>query len=586
MINSFFLTKQLEMHPRRLIRRLIGFALAVFTLFLFAAYLILHNSSRNNLDAFYSNIKMHSQEFIQQQINERKNNLAILAALPQYREIMKIVERYIINRQAHNGLFSPEEFLSTERKLKPLMNFREIFNEHQSLLNSLHMVEFISMDGFSISGDFPDFKYEPFPYFYQLKTAVARGETAGNFLVMKSNPPGVSSGFEKGIIYFFQQVKGDEGLPMGYFCLQLNLDMVVDILTSRLPGQEFLHLASDGNNDGFYTIYRDIELYWINKEGKPLTSLRHNSVYTRNLSSVGFQGGTAYPLFDPLRPKAEDEVSNIPVITSLLNNYFDELMQLKNSYFSYYHEKVNGGGFWVDEINCGLVAEIESDRVFRPYRSAFFLICVILLLSLFVTLYFILLINKLRETALDANPLTQLPGNRVINERIQFFLNKGYGAVVYGDLDNFKAYNDAYGFSLGDRVIQFTADILKNHVGIFPVKKSFCGHIGGDDFIFIVPEGDVLAVTAEIGEKFDKGIRDFYNNVHLEKGFIEGKNREGAAVKYPVMAFSMAGVLLSRHHMKHYLEVANHCGELKKFSKKIHGSKLFMDRREDKPGIV
>ena len=120
---------------------------------------------------------------------------------------------------------------------------------------------------------------------------------------------------------------------------------------------------------------------------------------------------------------------------------------------------------------------------------------------------------------LDSNPLSRLPGNTKIQEMIQTRMQSGVQfAVAYTDLDNFKAYNDKYGFDKGDAVILFTADIIKAAVADFGEQSDFIGHIGGDDFVIISSPDRIPEIGNKIIELLDTGIGQFF-----KPGFV-GRN--------------------------------------------------------------
>lgn len=180
----------------------------------------------------------------------------------------------------------------------------------------------------------------------------------------------------------------------------------------------------------------------------------------------------------------------------------------------------------------------------------------------------------------DANPLTGLPGNvqiqREINKKIA---NESPYAVVYADLDNFKAYNDAYGFSSGDVVLKMTADILSNRLHECGNKSDFVGHIGGDDFIVVTTPDDVDNICNSIISEFDHRIRDKYSMVDLERGLIFTSNRAGELEKFPLMTISLAVVTNEDKTYDTYLRISEVAAELKKKAKAIEGSNFVKDQR-------
>ena len=179
----------------------------------------------------------------------------------------------------------------------------------------------------------------------------------------------------------------------------------------------------------------------------------------------------------------------------------------------------------------------------------------------------------------NANPLTGLPGNLEIMRELDYRIEKKLPfAAIYADLDNFKAYNDAYGFMKGDVAIKLTADILRDAAAVGDCD-SFMGHIGGDDFIIIVNPLCVESVCQGIIERFDQRIRILYADNDLERGHIVMYNRQGAETRYPVMTISLAVVTNENRSYSSHLEVSDIAAELKKRAKSINGSVYIKDTR-------
>ena len=141
---------------------------------------------------------------------------------------------------------------------------------------------------------------------------------------------------------------------------------------------------------------------------------------------------------------------------------------------------------------------------------------------------------------LDANPLTKLPGNVSILKDFEARIkSQEHFAVGYLDLNKFKEFNDRYGFELGDRVICHIASIIIKALEKFGSSSDFLGHIGGDDFIFIVPPDSVDQICTQIIESFDKSIGNFYNEEDRKRGYIITKNRLGQLCKISVLSLSV-----------------------------------------------
>ncbi len=189
-------------------------------------------------------------------------------------------------------------------------------------------------------------------------------------------------------------------------------------------------------------------------------------------------------------------------------------------------------------------------------------------------------VQHLRELDIDANPLTHLPGNNSIGSAIQEALDeKRDDVVIYTDLDNFKAYNDAYGFSAGDDVLLFNAETLHTALRSVCTGQGFLGHVGGDDFVVLAPADCAEELGARIVRIFDEGVPNFYHPQDRERGSIVATDRQGRTTRFPLLSISMGGVRLRDHDFTRFVEVATACADVKCSAKKIAGSNLFMDRR-------
>ncbi|GAB1477326.1 hypothetical protein MASR2M70_21640 [Bacillota bacterium] len=189
-------------------------------------------------------------------------------------------------------------------------------------------------------------------------------------------------------------------------------------------------------------------------------------------------------------------------------------------------------------------------------------------------------LKRLYNLALDANPITGLPGNNSIKNAITAAIETNQEAYIfYADLDNFKAYNDTYGFANGDKVILFTSNLLKSMMKELVVSEGFIGHIGGDDFVFIVEKSNALDFANRFIARFDQGIKENYSAKDSANGYIVSKNRKGEEASFPLVSISIAGVDLSQRKYSNYLEVSDICAELKHMAKQTLGSCLVIDRR-------
>jgi len=189
-------------------------------------------------------------------------------------------------------------------------------------------------------------------------------------------------------------------------------------------------------------------------------------------------------------------------------------------------------------------------------------------------------LERLNKLAFDANPSTGLPGNNSIAEAITKAIDKQSDVcVIHADLDNFKAYNDKYGFARGDDVIRFTSETLQRVLLETRSDDIFIGHIGGDDFVMIISSSLCQHFANTIIQNFDHGIRKFYDNQDLAHNGIVSVNRAGEEQFFPIISLSLSGVDLSKRSFTQYIEVNDVCAEVKKKAKSIPGSCFFMDRR-------
>lgn len=190
-------------------------------------------------------------------------------------------------------------------------------------------------------------------------------------------------------------------------------------------------------------------------------------------------------------------------------------------------------------------------------------------------------LKRLYTLALDSNPLTGLPGNNSIARRIeQAIASREEVGVLYADLDHFKPYNDKYGFANGDKVILFTQHVIKDVLKELSVNESFIGHVGGDDFVVIVPSTMMNEVAQKTIELFDSGIKEFYQPEDAKKGCFYSINRKGEKETFPLVSISISGVNIQDNQYKNYLEVNDACADAKKKAKAIKGSSYFRDRRK------
>lgn len=182
---------------------------------------------------------------------------------------------------------------------------------------------------------------------------------------------------------------------------------------------------------------------------------------------------------------------------------------------------------------------------------------------------------------LDANPLTGLPGNLTIMHEAERRIALGQRfALGYIDLDHFKAYNDKYGFTRGDEVLRMTARIVVNAVRQAQNNETYVGHVGGDDFVIMLPAEIVDPVCKRICDDFDQIIPNFYDDQDRRAGQIQSVDRQGTARSFPLIGCSIAVVDTGASHIVHLGELSARAAELKKVAKATDGSCYVIDRRK------
>ncbi|PYP41336.1 MAG: diguanylate cyclase response regulator [Gemmatimonadetes bacterium] len=194
-----------------------------------------------------------------------------------------------------------------------------------------------------------------------------------------------------------------------------------------------------------------------------------------------------------------------------------------------------------------------------------------------------LVTRALRDVAV--NPSTLLPGTTEIEREIKRRMELGeFFAVCYADLDHFKEYNDRYSYNDGDRVIYLLSRILHDVVRGMIGKQGFVGHIGGDDFIFVLPIESISPVCSEILDVFDTLVPYQYNEQDRRAGYYFGKDRRGQLHRVPLMTLSIGVVTNQHRRFLHPAQVSELATEMKSYAKTQAGSVFVVDRRHDREG--
>lgn len=180
------------------------------------------------------------------------------------------------------------------------------------------------------------------------------------------------------------------------------------------------------------------------------------------------------------------------------------------------------------------------------------------------------------------SPLTGLPGNVQIQaEMKKRLLNKEGFVMLYFDLDNFKAYNDVYGFLNGDEIIKFTARTIVRNIEGLTNGDGFIGHIGGDDFVAIVSvNNDYEYICQNIIAEFEKEVVKFFNAEDVEKGYLEVPNRRGIIEEFPLTSISVGVVVADKGRFHNVLEIGEAGAQVKHLAKTTMGSAYSIDRRK------
>ncbi len=190
-------------------------------------------------------------------------------------------------------------------------------------------------------------------------------------------------------------------------------------------------------------------------------------------------------------------------------------------------------------------------------------------------------LKRLEEMYLDTSPLTHLPGGIAIENILKKRIDSGSSfAFCLIDLDNFKAYNDHYGYARGNQVIKNTAQLIENAVKKHGTDRTFYGHIGGDDFVVITSIDRYAKICRFVVTQFDKTVGELYDPEDLKQGAIIRVSRKGVKKKFPIMTISIGVVTNKKMKLKHAVQVGEIAAEVKNYAKSKPGSLYFVDRRK------
>jgi diguanylate cyclase (GGDEF)-like protein len=180
------------------------------------------------------------------------------------------------------------------------------------------------------------------------------------------------------------------------------------------------------------------------------------------------------------------------------------------------------------------------------------------------------------------SPLTGLPGNHRINDEIEARTASAVGfAVCHVDLDNFKAFNDRYGWMRGDDVIELLAATLKLAAAEAGAPPPFVGHVGGDDFVVVCTPEQVETLCLTALERFDAGVLALHEADDVERGFLAVVDRQGHERHYPLTSVSIGVATTERRRYSDHRDVVAVANEMKAVAKARSGSIVAIDRRTD-----
>jgi diguanylate cyclase (GGDEF)-like protein len=190
-------------------------------------------------------------------------------------------------------------------------------------------------------------------------------------------------------------------------------------------------------------------------------------------------------------------------------------------------------------------------------------------------------LKELEQMSLDASPLTRLPGNIAIEQVLEKKLKEGkHFAVCYADLDNFKVFNDRYGYIRGSDLIRSTGELIYETVKALGREYVFIGHIGGDDFVMVVSPEEAVEISEAIIKKFDKMVPEFYTPEDRAKGSTEGTDRYGVHRTFPLMTISIAIIICQKGAYDSATSIGRAAAELKDILKGEARSNYSINRRE------
>lgn len=189
-------------------------------------------------------------------------------------------------------------------------------------------------------------------------------------------------------------------------------------------------------------------------------------------------------------------------------------------------------------------------------------------------------LKQLEEMSLDTSPLTRLPGGVSIEKTMQERISSGdLIAFCLIDIDNFKSYNDHYGYAKGNDLIKATAKIILDAVSELGTADDYIGHIGGDDFVIITKPDSYEKSCNAVIDSFDKTVPVFYDSEIRKRGYIIAEDRQGRQVTFPLASISIAVVTNTKRKFINYIQFGEIAAEMKEYAKSFSGSVCKVDNR-------
>lgn len=178
------------------------------------------------------------------------------------------------------------------------------------------------------------------------------------------------------------------------------------------------------------------------------------------------------------------------------------------------------------------------------------------------------------------HPVSGLPDNFFIQQEIERRLEEGQKiAVVYADLENFRRYNQKYGYARGDKILKFLALLLFEKLRDHGNAADFVGHMGSDDFVLLTTPDKYKEVCAEVIRSFDRLVLQHYDKGDRDGGNITLKTRRGEEISFPVMSITMSVITNERRDLSHFVQINDIAYELKQYASTFKRSEMVVDRR-------